>query len=87
MQLEDYRLSYFNITTTYRHILFPQDNDISLCNISSYLHESIFTLQNIGTNTNPHLNYKNICPECLKSLPEDVLEKLKFNYIVTKLKK
>ena len=89
--ISDYIISISDYTWSkgIRHIILRRtsistDHNTSLCdtidlNISSYgLTESDFS--------DHFVIYKSLCTKCLKKMPEELIEELKFNYIVKKLK-
>ncbi len=79
MKLTDYNISFWDSIKYTRHILLDKK---TLCN------SEIYTIGTIRHDL--ELEYfdliHDLCSECMEKLPKELLEKIKFNYIVRKLK-
>ncbi len=86
--ISDYSLSVPKLTDGYRHIIKDPIRktwgNVSLCSYED-LALSIFSINEPVFNTYSRV-YKSLCPKCLNKMPEELVEELKFNYIVKKLK-
>ena len=71
-----------------RHIIIDPSriysSEIGLCG-AKYLTVSIYTTTELDFKLYSRV-YKSLCPKCLSKMPEKIVEELKFNYIVKKLK-
>ncbi len=85
--ISDYSISVPRFKTDNRHIIKSPKNitdNISLCGRKSFV-TSIYTLTEIPFTLYSSI-YKSLCPKCLNKMPEELVEELKYNYIVKKLK-
>ena len=84
--ISDYSICWIIDTT--RHILinssYCDDRGIGLCGAGN-LSLSSFNLTEKDFIIHSRI-YKSLCPKCLNKMPKELVEELKYNYIVKKLK-